>query len=469
VDNTPIGHLDQVAADCISGWASFPGYPDPVVVEIYIDDTKIWECLADQLRPEVTVSGHNSRCGFSIKPDLSSVGSGVRVFAKVRGTPCFLAGSGKFLQPVDGPYPPSLVSLGSPDQICLNAIGHLDKQIGDGRIAGWAGIPGQQCPVTVEIYLDRRKLTECVTGDERPDVLGAGANVGSHSGFSAEYDLRQVRYRSRLFANVRGCPVGLGDSAKFIKASKEQKLFFIHIAKTGGTTINEIAEFLYERSQTHLEVRDWQNNTAFGGFDFLSAHLSYQAIISAYKEHGFRFFTMLREPLNQFSSHLRYFVSYLLAVHTTSPDLVDPIGLEIAQALHVAGPDLAAQLPCLKSLSRDGRFQGVINNLFDNCMTRYFASVEEGSTVGPQDVRRAQEVLAELDAFGFLSLFPETLERLSRLTGKPWRDHSAVWMNKGVGAELVSRDHQNTELFKQFIWADLEVYETALDIFRAER
>jgi len=50
VSKVPIGHLDLVGADCIEGWAGLRGQQEPVVVEIYLDREKVWECLADHVR-----------------------------------------------------------------------------------------------------------------------------------------------------------------------------------------------------------------------------------------------------------------------------------------------------------------------------------------------------------------------------------------------------------------------------------
>jgi hypothetical protein len=64
-------------------------------------------------------------------------------------------------------------------------------------------------------------------------------------------------------------------------------------------------------------------------------------------------------------------------------------------------------------------------------------------------------------------LFPETLERLSRPTGINWYAHSSAWLNNGVGEKLVNSGDQDPNLLGQFIWADQQVYQTALEMFPA--
>jgi hypothetical protein len=104
--------------------------------------------------------------------------------------------------------------------------------------------------------------------------------------------------------------------------------------------------------------------------------------------------------------------------------------------------------------------------LFDNCITRFLASVDSESTVGPKDVQRAKEVLSQFDLVGILELFPATLEKLSRLTGKPWHEYSSSWLNKGENV-IDSGTNENLALFDEFIWADNEVYQVALELFQS--
>jgi hypothetical protein len=455
VSKVPIGHLDLVGADCIKGWAGLRGQQEPVVVEIYLDQEKVWECLADHPRPDVEEAGlHFERCGFLINDQIVAFGKEARVFAKIRGASGFLGGSGRFLQPVSDASLHSRVTRDTEGRNARKVIGHLDTAA-DGRIEGWAGIEGRDGPLTVEIYLDHRKLTECVTGQERLGVMEAGKNVGSHSGFSATYETGRTSYHSRVFARVRGSGEFLPGSGRFARRAKGPKLFFVHIPKTGGTTINWIAELLCKRVHTHIESLE----SAFDDYDFLSAHLAYGAV-SMYKERGFRFFTILREPSLQFQSHLQYF-----GRNAAYEPSADPTIVQIVEALGTAERDPSGQVACLRSLSGERRIRRVINSFFDNCMTRYLASVEIGSTVGPKDVHRAKEVLREFHAIGILSFFPETLKRLSRLTGMPWSEYSSVWQNRGTDA-LVGSTNQNPASFEEFIWADQEVYQTALELFR---
>lgn len=461
MSKVPIGHLDLVGADCIKGWAGLRGQQEPVVVEIYLDQEKVWECLADHPRPDVEEAGlHFERCGFLINDQIVAFGEEARVFAKIGGASGFLGGSGRFLQPVGDASLLNRVTRGTEGRNARKAIGHLDTAA-DGRIEGWAGIEGRNGPAIVEIYLDHRKLTECVTGLERPDVMKAGYNVGSRSGFSVPYEAPGVSHLSRVFARVRGSGEFLPGSGRFARPAKGPKLFFVHIPKTGGTTIDWIAELLYGRIHTHIQLLNETYQQTLTDYDFLSAHWSYEEAVSKYKEHGYHFFTILRQPSLQFPSHLAQ-----LRDHGAHEPWIDPITLQIVQALGAAERDLSAQVACLKSLSGERRIRQVINIFFDNCITRCLASVDAGSTVGPEDVRRAKAVLSQFDAIGILSFWPETLERLSRLTGKPWCEHSSIWRNRGATDTLVGSVNQNPTSFEEFIWADEEVYQTALELFR---
>jgi hypothetical protein len=457
-----IGSLDEVAADCISGWAGFQGEQDPVVVEIYLDDEKVWECVADRPRPVIAKIGvHHARCGFLITDQLSSTVAPRRIYAKIRGATGFLEGSGRLLQPVSDVRLKRSVAR-DPDST-LRAIGSLDR-VADGTIAGWAAIEGQDGPVTVEIFLDHRKLTECVTGEERQDVTKNSSNVGSHSGFSTLYNAAQATYQTRIYASVRGSQKFLHGSGRFAEPPKGPKLFFLHIPKTGGTTINGIAELLYERAITHIEIRPNTDLLSFADYDFISAHWPFAMALSIYGEYQYNFVTIVREPLFQFQSHLAHLRTYGAHQQWSDPNI-----LQAANILAETEPDLSGQVACIKSLSREPRIRRAMNSLFDNCITRFLASVDAGTTVGPKDVDRAKEALLQLNFVGVTSLFPETLKKLGRLSGKPWHEYSSVRLNKGARKTALVGDNQNGALVDEFIWADNEIYQMALALFRQNR
>jgi hypothetical protein len=48
----------------------------------------------------------------------------------------------------------------------------------------------------------------------------------------------------------------------------------------------------------------------------------------------------------------------------------------------------------------------------------------------------------------------------------PWSEYSSVWQNRGATDALVGSSDQIPASFEEFTWADEEVYQTALELFR---
>ena len=67
------GHVDFVNSEGIGGWLIDVSSPEPRVVEIYINDEKIGEAIANLPRPDIaSIIGREANCGFFVRwADLS--------------------------------------------------------------------------------------------------------------------------------------------------------------------------------------------------------------------------------------------------------------------------------------------------------------------------------------------------------------------------------------------------------------
>lgn len=116
----------------------------------------------------------------------------------------------------------------------------------------------------------------------------------------------------------------------------EPKLFFIHIPKTGGTTLYQYARLVLGESAvvSHAEsvtlpepsadmLRDLATKAFVGG------HVPYDIFNNYFRPLGFSALTVLREPLQQFVSH----VSYIARTEVPGPLLLG-IQTKIAVSLN---------------------------------------------------------------------------------------------------------------------------------------
>lgn len=160
-------------------------------------------------------------------------------------------------------------------------------------------------------------------------------------------------------------------------AVPQRKLFYMHVAKTGGTSFNAALERLFPpgRAQVHIENRvhgDAADLAALRDAAFISGHVSYPLFLRHFDGGGHFRLATLRRPLPHLWSHLNW-VRHLsdpgreafLAGH---PAWVQATSLKIRDTdFH----DAASVTRLVASLTPQEKA------LFDNCQTRYFAAAAE--------------------------------------------------------------------------------------------
>ena len=354
----------------------------------------------------------------------------------------------------------------SPDPSPQAAVGHVDV-VTTAVVAGWAAVPQVARPLTVEILLGERVIGTCRANVARPDLLER-PGIHPNAGFRFACDLASAGYGARVFARAAGTAQFLPGSGRFVHPISGQRLFFVHIPKTAGTTVNAIAHKLFQRVQEHLENFDWQDTAAFADFNFLSGHLSSRGPIERYRPKGFRFFTMFREPAEQFVSHLRWLRHYAKYPPEEARRLIDPTNLEIAQALDAAPTDLRSQVLCLRALLAVPRLALNVRPLFDNSLTRYMVPIGAAKHADTADADRAIRALADFELIGLQSHFAESLAMLDGLTGLDWSAHAGRWDNLSPDTEVIGEATAAAGLIEELIWSDLLLYrEASTRFFRA--
>jgi hypothetical protein len=247
------------------------------------------------------------------------------------------------------------------------------------------------------------------------------------------------------------------------------KLFFLHIPKTAGTTINYIASQLWLRTRDHVENSDWRHTPTFEWFNFLSGHLCAERAIQSYRNSGFSFFTMFRDPVSQFYSHVRWLQHYAEYPPEHARKLIAPLNYQLAMELASAGTGRNNQVACLTSLLDNQVLGPVVRALFDNCQTRYMTPVGINLQVSRDDLEKAKQIAASLDGIGIQSHFDDSLSRLCAITGLNWSRYAGTRQNETPNRETDQDDVFGREACEAMIWADLELYEAALDLFRSRR
>ena len=148
----PIGAIDEVVPERVTGWAWHPNQPDePIDVRLLVDDAPVLELRADQFRPDLEGRMGNGRHGFVVQNLATHLSPGthsVRVRRAIDdldlpGSPSWVTRPEPSVQP-----PIAIDSLARtrgrqaepPLRSEPPAIGNIDI-LDYGRISGWAWDP----------------------------------------------------------------------------------------------------------------------------------------------------------------------------------------------------------------------------------------------------------------------------------------------------------------------------------------
>lgn len=196
-----------------------------------------------------------------------------------------------------------------------------------------------------------------------------------------------------------------------------QRLFFMHIAKAGGSSVNAYfsSQFASDEARRHLESDPaWPDDPkSLEARYFLSGHINSVAIDRSLELEGFRRVTVLREPLEQLLSHLAWIrrlaspgEEYRYEAH---PPYVQAFADKLA-ATDLADPQALEALA--SGLTHQER------GLVDNCQCRYLTGTVP-EWVGAEHVPAAIDRLGWFHHVGFVDQLDRFLAEVARAMGWP--------------------------------------------------
>ena len=297
--------------------------------------------------------------------------------------------------------------------------GAVDNQWGP-VVRGWAKVADGSTPALVVINADGEQ--HCIVASEfRDDLLKRGLHPSGECGFSLN-----LGHRLKAPATV-SVFASMGDIAPSRPAFVNKPVFFMHIAKTAGSSVNEffIEHFGRERAAMHIEsVTDPATLTHH---QFISGHIGLERFERDFDSKRFYTATMLREPIRQLVSHLNW------VRHLSEPERA-----EFLQGHPEIVRDISARLQQVDFSSPDAmsRFVSELRPaerpLFDNCQCRYFHSIPAATPYNEDAFRQAVRNLTRFDFVGLTENFEPAIRYLSAKAGivKSWEESPRVNVNK---------------------------------------
>ncbi|MCQ3828318.1 sulfotransferase family 2 domain-containing protein [Microbulbifer elongatus] len=311
--------------------------------------------------------------------------------------------------------------------------GAVDNQWGP-VVRGWAKLVNSTSPALVEINADGEKYF-IEASEFRDDLQRCGIHPTGECGFSLN-----LGRRLKVPAQVAVYSM-LGHLAASRPAFVNKPIFFMHIAKTAGSSVNEffIDHFGRERSAMHIEsVTDV---TTLAQHQFISGHIGVERFERDFEWGKFYTATILREPVQQLVSHLNW------VRHLSEPERADflqghpRIVREISERLQ------QVDFSCPEAMSRFvAELRPAERPLFDNCQCRYFFSIPAGQPYNEDAFDQAEANLMRFDFVGLTENFEAAIRFLSAKAGivKSWERSPKVNVNGyDYGFDRQNRDLVN--------------------------
>jgi hypothetical protein len=331
-------------------------------------------------------------------------------------------------------------------------VGRVDE-FSSSAIRGWAMIPNRVEPLMVELVAADQVVERRLADVFRPGVLERGLHETGRVGYEfsleelpAPLPLRiEVRIEGRVVAARR---VGL------------ERLIYMHIPKTAGTSLNEHfgSYFTPEGTLFHAESHREQLDDRIGSLRLVSGHLrliDWKRAVGPASD--WITSTVVREPYAQLLSHLRWVKK--VAEDTDSVFFRQHTERIQEMSLRMQEFDLTDAGRLVAFLQLEER---EIISLFDNCQTRYFLPKWQIERLSDSD---AESAYAAMDWFDHIGT-TDDLESFAGDVGDALGGRTEVPVGllnvQGGTAQFIADNQQLLEALKPWVRYDLELHRRVL-------
>lgn len=286
-----------------------------------------------------------------------------------------------------------------------NYIGRVDEMFLP-LVRGWAG-----CKNSTEAHWVKiTKGEECqvvLANKPRADVVKSGLLAFENCGFSASFSDNNIS-QAHIEILLPVSPVTHSQPSYI-----NRKLFFLHIPKTAGSSVNDSLQKQLQKvpTYTHIEGIEerWQQLL---DSRFLSGHITYPVYEKVFSTANFILAAFFREPYQHLVSHLNW------VRHLSEPEKQDFL-LEHPQVIQ----NISKRLSTLDFTSTDmwalfvKDMKPVQFGLFDNLQVRYLSDVQHGERVNEGHLQQALQRLKNIHLVGIAENFNDSMSLIHQAMG----------------------------------------------------
>jgi hypothetical protein len=282
-------------------------------------------------------------------------------------------------------------------------------------VSGWSYAPLTGLRICALVAGDTVCETRCCISRPRvPDVVADPAAVAC--GFSLDVVLPEADATLELHALDDDGRIRARERLHFTSCAPRKRLFFIHIPKTAGSTVNRFMEELLGPDACALHVPLAKYPNGLGEFDdraYLAGHFPITEVLRRTTHEETLLASLVRDPFEQLLSHIAW-----------TRRMIEPEErhrlLSLPEPLQQLAADLGATDLSSAAAIADWTAQAsrAARLLYDNCQVRYLANgwrpIEK---VEPTHTHSAIDNLEKLDALGLNDAVPDFLATLATTIG----------------------------------------------------
>lgn len=245
------------------------------------------------------------------------------------------------------------------------------------------------------------------------------------------------------------------------------RIFFMHIAKTAGSSANTYFLTQYDevKAVTHAEKFTKEFNRDYLlQFQFISGHININRFDKTDVPKLYDYITFLREPVKQLSSHLKWMKRQ--SIDEKFKNLIDANPHIKALSEKICNTDLRSPDE-LRIFFEDLNVQE--KPFFDNCQTRYFIQGLKDQSV--QQIHVDNAIKKMMSSFRFIGIseeFDRSIFAISKIYGfdKP---KASIKENISVMDDLFDiNDPEIQEVLKDVTKFDRQLYYIAMQRFEKQ-
>lgn len=335
-------------------------------------------------------------------------------------------------------------------------VGHIDD-LQSGIVRGWVGCTQDSGPVCIKVTKGN-EVKVLLASDPRPDVVAANMLHHESCGFNVSFSKSN---NSIVSIDIMVQAQSLFES---IPDYSQRKLFFVHIPKAAGSSINDFIPNAIGHTPTYTHIEGMRDKWAeISQSKFLSGHIRYPEYVKFFSKFDYVVFAFLREPY----SHLRSHINWVRRL--AEPEFVQAreSHAKIVQNIsdYLSGVDFTNLENIEKFVTE---LKPSAYGLFDNCQVRYLSSAKGSERVTEVHLQEAITNLRKLHFVGISERSKESQAMLLRLMRLPAVEGEQRSNVNTLDFGLNIKAENLRSIIAPLVCFDLQLYSVALQLFKQQ-